>query len=88
MVGEERANQEAFPGVSLGGRDDGLCKMQQQARGGVGIPKACLSSESGTSHSKGRHHLHFPANRSSFRFVRMYLKNSYTDQAIAVEGIW
>lgn len=30
---------------------------------------------------------HFPARRSSWRLVRMYLKNSYTDQAIAVEGI-
>lgn len=29
-----------------------------------------------------------PATCSDYRFVKKYLKNSYTDQAIAVEGIW
>lgn len=32
--------------------------------------------------------LHLPALRSSCLLVIRYLKNSYTDQAMAVEGIW
>lgn len=32
--------------------------------------------------------LHLPALHSSCLLVIRYLKNSYTDQAMAVEGIW
>lgn len=32
--------------------------------------------------------LHLPSLHSSCRFVIRYLKNSYTDHAMAVEGIW
>lgn len=32
--------------------------------------------------------LHKDVLFSSLRLVRKYLKNSYTDQAMAVEGIW
>lgn len=47
----------------------------QTRRGREAGPEQCLALA------------HFPARRSSWRLVRMYLKNSYTDQAIAVEGI-